>query len=82
VVFSVRSNPGFPLLTTDRRFESFIADGVSVIAHRSTGGVPTWISRDGRAVPHEAAIEVALSSVVIDLRDEPEGGGRLAADNR
>jgi hypothetical protein len=36
VVFSIRSKPGFPLLTIDSRFESFIADDGSVLAHRST----------------------------------------------
>ena len=193
VVFSVRSNPGFPLLTIDSRFESFVADDGSVVAQRSTsrdstdarrsaaydmdsatgrcvvrqvvdglfafdtlplapmaqdgvsvlrlargltgaadrvsvltavdstwkgtelravrteriswashdvdtmlveavghykgpaglsGLVRTWISRDGRAVPYKASIKVALGSVVLDLRDEPDGGGRLAADNR
>ena len=193
VVFSVRSNPGFPLLTIDSRFESFITDDGSVVAHRSTsrdstdarrsaaydmdpatgrcvvrqvveglfsfdafplaplaqdgvsvlqlargltgaadrvsvltavdstwkgtelravkteriswashdveatlveavghykgpaglsGLVRTWISRDGRAVPYKAAIKVALGSVVLDLRAEPDGGGRLTAENR
>ena len=58
MVSSVRSNPGFPLLTNDSRFGSFVDDG-SVVAPRGSSGVPTRISRD-----------------------EPEGGGLLAADDR
>ena len=35
LVFTVRSNPGFPFLTIDSRFESLIADDGSVLVHRS-----------------------------------------------
>ena len=51
VVFSVRSNPGFPLLTIDSRFESFIAEDGSVLAHRST-------SRDSTEARRAAAYDM------------------------
>jgi tetratricopeptide (TPR) repeat protein len=50
VVFSVRSNPGFPLLTIDSRFESFIAEDGSVLAHRNTSRDST---QDRRAAAYD-----------------------------
>ena len=51
VVFSIRSNPGFPLLTIDSRFESVIAEDGSVLAHRST-------SHDSTETPRAAAYDM------------------------
>ena len=50
VVFSIRSNPGFPLLTIDSRFESFIAEDGSVLAHRNTSRDST---QDRRAAAYD-----------------------------
>jgi tetratricopeptide (TPR) repeat protein len=51
VVSTVRSKPGFPLLTIDSRFESLIAEDGSVLAHRSS-------SRDSTEARREAAYEM------------------------
>jgi hypothetical protein len=45
VVFSVRFNPGFPLLTIDSRFESITAEDGSVPAHRRTSRDSTQARR-------------------------------------
>jgi hypothetical protein len=51
VVFSVRSNPNFPLLRIDSRFESFIAEDGSMLAHRSS-------SRDSTQARRAAAYDM------------------------
>jgi len=51
LVFTVRSNPGFPFLTIDSRFESLIADDGSVLAHRS-------VSLDSTQARRAAAYEM------------------------
>ncbi|HET6924139.1 MAG TPA: DUF3108 domain-containing protein, partial [Anaeromyxobacteraceae bacterium] len=66
VVFSVRSNPGFPLLTIDSRFESFIADDGSVLAHRSS-------SRDSTQARRVAAYEMDPETGRCTVRQVVEG---------
>jgi len=66
VVFSVRSNPGFPLLTIDSRFESFIAEDGSVLAHRST-------SRDSTQARRAAAYDMDPASGRCVVRHVVEG---------
>ena len=66
VVFSVRSNPGFPLLTIDSRFESFIAEDGSVLAHRST-------SRDSTQARRAAAYEMDPATGQCVVRQVVEG---------
>jgi hypothetical protein len=51
IAFSVRSRPGFPLLTIDSRFESLIAADGSVLAHRS-------VSRDSTQARRAAAYDM------------------------
>ena len=66
VVFSVRSNPGFPLLTIDSRFESFIAEDGSVLAHRSS-------SRDSTQARRAAAYDMDPASGQCVVRQVVEG---------
>ncbi len=66
VVFSIRSNPGFPFLTIDSRFESFIAEDGSVLAHRST-------SRDSTQARRAAAYDMDPSSGQCVVRHVVEG---------
>lgn len=66
VVFSIRSNPGFPFLTIDSRFESFIAEDGSVLAHRST-------SRDSTQAPRAAAYDMDPASGQCVVRQVVEG---------
>lgn len=66
VVFSVRSNPGFPLLAIDSRFESFIAEDGSVLAHRST-------SRDSTQARRAAAYDMDPATGQCVVRQVVEG---------
>jgi tetratricopeptide (TPR) repeat protein len=66
VVFSMRSNPGFPLLTIDSRFESFIAEDGSVLAHRST-------SRDSTQARRAAAYDMDPATGQCVVRQIVEG---------
>jgi tetratricopeptide (TPR) repeat protein len=66
VVFSIRSNPGFPFLTIDSRFESFIAEDGSVLAHRST-------SRDSTATRRAAAYDMDPATGRCVVRQVVEG---------
>lgn len=66
VVFSIRSNPGFPLLTIDSRFESFIAEDGSVLAHRST-------SRDSTQARRAAAYDMDPATGQCVVRQVVEG---------
>jgi hypothetical protein len=66
VVFSVRSNPGFPLLRIDSRFESFIAEDGSVLAHRSS-------SRDSTQARRVAAYDMDPESGRCTVRQVVEG---------
>ena len=66
VVFSVRSNPGFPLLKIDSRFESLIAEDGSVLAHRST-------SRDSTQARRAAAYEMDPATGQCVVRQVVEG---------
>lgn len=66
VVFRIRSKPGFPLLTIDSRFESFIAEDGSVLAHRST-------SRDSTEARRAAAYDMDPATGRCVLRQVVEG---------
>jgi tetratricopeptide (TPR) repeat protein len=66
LVFSVRSNPGFPLLRIDSRFESLIAENGSVLAHRST-------SRDSTQARRAAAYDMDPASGHCVVRQVVEG---------
>lgn len=66
VVFSVRSKPGFPLLTIDSRFESFIGEDGSVLAHRST-------SRDSTQARRAATYEMDPATGRCVVRQVVEG---------
>ena len=65
-VFSMRSNPGFPLLTIDSRFESFIAEDGSVLAHRSS-------SRDSTQARRAAAYDMDPATGQCVVRQVVEG---------
>ena len=66
LVFTVRSNPGFPFLTIDSRFESLIADDGSVLAHRS-------VSRDSTQARRAAAYEMDREAGECVVRQVVEG---------
>ena len=66
MVFSIRSNPGFPLLTIDSRFESFIAEDGSVLAHRNT-------SRDSTAGRRAATYDMDPATGQCVVRQVVEG---------
>jgi tetratricopeptide (TPR) repeat protein len=66
LVFSARSNPGFPLLTIDSRFESLVAEDGSVLAHRSS-------SRDSTQARREAAYEMDPATRECVVRQVVEG---------
>jgi tetratricopeptide (TPR) repeat protein len=66
VVFSIRSTPGFPLLSIDSRFESFIAEDGSVLAHRST-------SRDSTEAWRAAAYDMDPATGQCVVRQVVEG---------
>jgi tetratricopeptide (TPR) repeat protein len=51
VVLSVRSKPGFPFLKIDSRFETYLGEDGSVLAHRN-------VSRDSTAVDHASAYDM------------------------
>jgi hypothetical protein len=67
IVFSVRSNPGFPLLTIDSRFESLIAEDGSVLAHRSTSRDSTQAARSASYEMDPATGECVVRHVVEGL---------------
>lgn len=64
--FSVRSNPGFPLLKIDSRFESLIADDGSVLSHRSS-------SRDSTQQRRMAVYEMNPDSGECRVRQVVDG---------
>jgi tetratricopeptide (TPR) repeat protein len=66
LVVSVRSNPGFPFLTIDSRFESLIADDGSVLAHRS-------VSRDSTEAHRTAVYEMDRETGECVVRQVAEG---------
>ena len=66
LVFTVRSNPGFPFLTIDSRFESLIAGDGSVLAHRS-------VSLDSTQAPRAAAYEMDRETGECVVRQVVEG---------
>jgi tetratricopeptide (TPR) repeat protein len=51
LVLTVRSNPGFPFLKIDSRFETLIGEDGSVLAHRS-------LSRDSTQVDHASVYDM------------------------
>ncbi len=66
LVFTVRSNPGFPFLTIDSRFESLIADDGSVLGHRS-------VSLDSTQARRAAAYEMDRETGECVVRQVVEG---------
>ena len=66
IVFTVRSNPGFPFLSIDSRFESLVAEDGSVLAHRS-------VSRDSTQADRAAVYEMDRESNECVVRQVVEG---------
>jgi hypothetical protein len=67
LAFTVRSNPGFPFLTIDSRFESLIADDGSVLAHRSLSLDSTQARRAAAYEMDREAGECVVRQVVDGL---------------